>query len=162
MPDVFISYSRKDKEFVARLKEALEDQQREAWLDTKDIPPTAEWLQEIYTAIEKADSFVFIISPEVLGSEVCQQELSHAVKHHKRLIPVVRRDVDPKDVPDLLARLHWIFFREGDDFHEAFNALLTTIATDLDHVRATPGCCSRPWNGKAAARKRACFCEAAN
>jgi WD40 repeat protein len=136
MPEVFISYSRKDKNFVAQLQEALAKHQREAWLDTKDIPPTAEWLKEIYTAIEGADSFVFIISPEVLNSEVCQLELSHAVKHHKRLIPVVRRDVNPREVPDILARLHWIFCREKDDFNDAFQALLSAMATDLDHVRA--------------------------
>ena len=135
MADVFISYSRKDKEFVHRLQEAMVEHEREAWLDTKDIPPTAEWLQEIYAAIEKADSFVCVISPDVLGSEFCQIELAHAVKHHKRLIPVVRRDVDPKAVPDILARLNWIFCREGDDFSQAFEALLTAIATDLDHVR---------------------------
>jgi WD40 repeat protein len=136
MADVFISYSRKDKEFAHRLQEALVEHEREPWLDTQDIPPTAEWLQEIYGAIEKADSFVFVISPDVLGSQVCQLELAHAVKHHKRLIPVVRRDVDPKDVPDLLARLNWIFCREEDDFPQSFQVLLTAMATDLDHVRA--------------------------
>jgi hypothetical protein len=58
------------------------------------------------------------------------------VEHHKRLIPVVRRDVDPKDVPDLLARLSRIFCRDGDEFSQSFQALLTAMATDLDHVRA--------------------------
>jgi WD40 repeat protein len=136
MSDVFISYSRKDKEFVHRLQNAFTEHEREPWLDAKDIPPTAEWMQEIYAAIEKADNFVFVISPEVLSSEVCRLELAHAVKLHKRLIPVVRRDVDPKDVPDILARLNWIFCREEDDFSQSFQALLTAMATDLDHVRA--------------------------
>jgi WD40 repeat protein len=136
MADVFISYSRKDKDFVARLQAALEEHEREPWLDTKDIPPTAEWLQEIYGAIEKADSFVFVISPEVLTSKVCQLELAHAVKLHKRLIPVVRRDVAPKDVPDILARLNWVFCRQDDDFPQALQTVLTAMATDLDHVRA--------------------------
>ena len=76
MADVFISYSRKDKEFAHRLQETLVEHEREPWLDTQDIPPTAEWLQEIYGAIEKADSFVFVISPDVLGSQVCQLELA--------------------------------------------------------------------------------------
>jgi hypothetical protein len=47
MSDVFISYSRKDKEFVHRLQNALTEHEREPWLDTKDMPPTAAWLQEI-------------------------------------------------------------------------------------------------------------------
>ena len=81
MADVFISYSRKDKEFVARLQAALVKHEREPWLDTKDIPPTAEWLQEIYGAIEKADAFVFVISPDSVISKVCQLEIAHAVEH---------------------------------------------------------------------------------
>jgi WD40 repeat protein len=150
MSDVFISYSRQDKEFVHRLQNAFTEHEREPWLDTKDIPPTAEWLQEIYAAIEKADNFVFVISPEVLGSEVCRLELEYAVKLHKRLIPVVRRDVDPKEVPDILARLNWIFCREDDDFPQAFQALLTAMATDLDHVRAHTGLLlkSLEWEGR--------------
>ena len=33
MADVFISYSRKDKAFVQRLDEALQQHEREAWVD---------------------------------------------------------------------------------------------------------------------------------
>ena len=95
MADTFISYSRKDKEFAHRLQETLAEHERETWLDTKDIPPTAEWLQEIYAAIEKSDAFVFVISPDSTLSEVCQLELAHAVKHHKRLIPILRREAEP-------------------------------------------------------------------
>jgi hypothetical protein len=52
MAQVFISYSRKDKDFVRRLGDALAAQKREAWVDWKDIPLTAEWQQEIFTNIE--------------------------------------------------------------------------------------------------------------
>ncbi|MDP6599762.1 MAG: toll/interleukin-1 receptor domain-containing protein, partial [Candidatus Poribacteria bacterium] len=37
---------------------------REPWADWQDIPPTADWLAEIYRGIEAADSFLFIISPD--------------------------------------------------------------------------------------------------
>jgi len=48
--DVFISYSRRDKEFVARLHEALDSHGKQAWVDWEDIPPSAEWLREIHDA----------------------------------------------------------------------------------------------------------------
>ena len=57
MAQVFISYSRKDKEFVRHLGDALVAQKREAWVDWKDIPLTAEWQQEIFNNIEAADNF---------------------------------------------------------------------------------------------------------
>ena len=96
MPEVFISYSRKDKDFVANLNQALAEQQRDTWLDTKDIPPTAEWLKEIFSAIEAADTFVFVMSPDGILSPICQQELMHALEHHKKIIPLVRRKLTPR------------------------------------------------------------------
>ena len=150
MADAFISYSRKDKEFAHRLQETLTEHERETWLDTKDIPPTAEWLQEIYAAIEKSDAFVFVISPDSTLSEVCQLELAHAVKHHKRLIPILRREADQRQVPEPLPQLNWLFFREEDDFEGAFQTFLTALTTDLEHVRAHTRLLTRArdWEGK--------------
>ena len=63
MPDLFISYSRKDKDFVHRLDEALKRRGREAWVDLEDIRPTEEFMQAIYGAIEGADTFIFVLTP---------------------------------------------------------------------------------------------------
>ncbi len=41
--EVFISYSRKDKEFVRRLDEALRRRDREAWVDWAGISPAEKW-----------------------------------------------------------------------------------------------------------------------
>jgi WD40 repeat protein len=133
---VFISYAREDREFVARLYEALKARDHETWVDWQNIPFSAEWLQEIYAGIEAADTFVFVISPASVASAVCGLEIAHAVAHHKRLVPVVRRDVDTESVPAALQSLNWLFFREGDDFGGALEALLQTLDTDLEWVRA--------------------------
>jgi hypothetical protein len=87
MADVFISYSRKDKDFVRDLHQALEERGRNAWIDWADIPLTAKWLEEVYSGIEGADTFVFVISPDSVASKVCNQELDHAVHNNKRLAP---------------------------------------------------------------------------
>jgi hypothetical protein len=50
--EVFISYSRKDKEFVRRLDEELKRRDREAWVDWEGIPPGDKWKKTIYGAIE--------------------------------------------------------------------------------------------------------------
>ena len=54
MADVFISYSRKDIEFAQHLHQELESRDREPWVDWRDIPPTAEWLDEVYAGIQAA------------------------------------------------------------------------------------------------------------
>jgi TIR domain len=61
--DVFLSYSRLDREFALRLHAALVARGKDVWVDEEDIPPTARWREELRAAIETADSFVFLISP---------------------------------------------------------------------------------------------------
>ena len=106
MADVFISYSRKDQDFVRRLHEALAGQGRDTWVDWEGIPPTAEWMKEIHAAIEAADTFVFVLSPDSVASETCKLEVEHAAEQHKRLVPVVYRDVPANGVPEALAKLN--------------------------------------------------------
>ncbi|WP_421656040.1 TIR domain-containing protein [Leptothermofonsia sp. ETS-13] len=136
MTDVFISYSRKDKDFVKAIHTALAESGREAWVDWQDIPLTADWWQEIERGIEAANTFVFILSSDSVESRVCYQEIEHAVKYHKRLVPLVRRDDFAGDqVHPALKRHNWLFFQETDDFDHAFHKLIETIDTDLEHVK---------------------------
>ena len=134
--EVFISYSRKDKDFVRRLDEALKSRGREAWVDWEDIRPTEEWMQAIYAAIEGSDTFVFVLTPDSVASAVCGREIAHAAVHNKRMVPIVARDVNADTAPEALAKLNWIFFRESDDFEKATDALISALDTDLDWVRA--------------------------
>ncbi len=85
MADVFISYSRRDSDFVRHLHGELTARNRDTWVDWEDIPPTAQWMSEISTAIEIADNFVFVIAPESVRSATCLRELEHAVAYNKRL-----------------------------------------------------------------------------
>ncbi len=138
MTDVFISYSRKDNDFIRRLHEALTRHQRDIWVDWEDIPLSADWWQEICAGIEAAQTFLFIISPDGVRSEVCQKEIDYAVSHNKRIVPVLRQELGTEDQPRIhpAIRSHnWIFFREQDDFEKSVAALLKAIDTDLSFVR---------------------------
>jgi WD40 repeat protein len=136
VPDVFISYSRRDLDFVRKLCGALVARGKDAWVDWEDIPPTAEWLEEVFQAIESSDNFLFVITPDSLTSEVCARELAHALERRKRLVPVLRRPADGRPVPEALAARNWTFVREEDDFAASVETLVTALDTDLDWVRA--------------------------
>ncbi|MCJ7734417.1 MAG: TIR domain-containing protein [Anaerolineales bacterium] len=137
MADIFISYSRKDIAFARLLHKALRDSGFETWIDWQDIPPSADWLEEVYDAIEGADSFVFIISPTAVRSEICEKEIAHAVKNNKRLIPIVIDQIDPQMVPASLTPLNWIFFKKEEEaaFHAAVQDLIQAIQTDHTWVK---------------------------
>ena len=134
MPRAFISYSRKDVAFAQQLYDALTQSGRECWIDLKGIPATAEWLEEIRGAIDGADAFVFIISPDSCASDVCQAEVAHAVERHKRLVPLHYRDTPREAIPAVIARLNWIFFRDPAAFSADVAALETALDTDLEWV----------------------------
>ncbi len=132
--EIFISYSRIDKDFAHKLDAAIRDAGIDPWVDWEDIALSADWWEEIQRGIEAADTFVFIISPDSAASKVCNQEIDHATDHNKRIIPVVYRDAT--DVPHTLTHLNWIFFRDTDDFDVAFQSLLDTVNSDLDWIKA--------------------------
>ena len=85
--------------------------------------------------IELADTFLFVISPDSVASKVCQQEIEEALKHNKRLVPVVFEEVQPEQVHPELARLNWIFLRPEEAFPQGFQRLLGALDQDLDYVR---------------------------
>src|SRR4026208_2569166 len=80
--DVFISYSRRDREVVERLTAALKARGRSVWVDFAEIPPTAEWMEEITSAIDASDTIVVVLSPDSMDSRVFTEELEMAVAAH--------------------------------------------------------------------------------
>ena len=89
MSDVFISYSRLDKEFVGKLHESLIAKDQTVWVDWEDIPPSQSWWDEIQKGIARANNIVLILSPYSMGSVVCHMEIEYARSLKKRIIPVL-------------------------------------------------------------------------
>jgi WD40 repeat protein len=134
MAKVFISYSRKDIDFAKRLTEELKKSDLGFWVDWEGIPPTVDFMKKIEKGIEESDIFLFLVSPDSVKSKVCGDEIAHAAKNGKRLIPLIVRDVKSEKIPQELSHLNWIFFRERDNFEESFQKLLLGINTDFDWV----------------------------
>lgn len=134
---VFISYSRRDKDFVQKLHKAIRARGVDAWVDWDNIPLTADWWKEIQTGIENADAFAFVISPDSLSSEVCLQELQTAIDNQKRLVPILHRDPQPGDpMPSKISSHNWIFMHDDAELEANVSQMLEIINTDLDYVKA--------------------------
>ena len=136
MAQIFISYSRKDGEFVHRLDEELRRRGREAWVDWEGIRALENWEETIYAAIEGADTFIFVLTPDSVASEICGREIKHAAAQNKRMVPLVARDLKADTVHESLAKLNWIFCRDSDDFQKATDTLVSALDTDLEWVHA--------------------------
>jgi hypothetical protein len=131
--DIFVSYCRRDKEFVQRLDAAFRKINCDPWIDWDDIQKAEEWRKAITHGIVNADTFIFVISPDSVASVECQKEIDQAIKYNKRIIPIVYRDAT--NVHPALAELNWLFFRATDDFETEFQKLLDVIKTDLKYVQ---------------------------
>jgi WD40 repeat protein len=139
MSNVFISYSRKDVQFVRQLHETLSAQGRGVWVDWEDIPPTADWRTEIREGIEGSEAVIFVISPDSVRSRECRVELEMALENNKRLVPVMHRMItesqDQALVHEALNSHNWVYLREEDDFTVGYQTLANALDTDLSYVR---------------------------
>jgi WD40 repeat protein len=132
---IFISYSRHDTDFADRIEAALTADGFEALIDRTDIYAFEDWWRRIESLIVKADTVVFVLSPEAVASPVCRREIEFAASLNKRFAPIVCRPVDSHAVPDALARLNFISFADPAHFDDASARLVEALRTDIEWVR---------------------------
>lgn len=137
---VFISYSRKDLAFALRLVEALEARSLDVLIDTRDLPLAVEFQKELLGFIRQADTVVYVVSPDSIGSKWVAWEIEQVELLSKRLAPVVARDVPADTVPDGIRKINYVFFTganaEGARFEAQADALASALKTDLEWIKA--------------------------
>ena len=89
MPKIFISYSRKNKDFVERLVTRLRELNFDVWYDIHNITAARKWRPEIEKAIMECDVFIFVMTEHSLASKVVHEEVSIAIKYEKAFIPLL-------------------------------------------------------------------------
>ena len=165
LQDVFISYGRADSRLFARqVKDCLAQAGVVGWFDFDDIPLGVDYQNQIDDGIQKADNFLFIISPHSVNSPYCAKEIELALAYNKRIIPLLHveeisyetwqqrtPDADewgwqalkekgahssfPNMHPEI-SKINWVYFREGiDDFDQAMAGLQTILARQQPYVR---------------------------
>ncbi len=132
MADVFISYSCRDSEFVQRMAASLEIRGKGSWLDTESIADAEVFPQAIRSAIEGSDGFLFVISPDSVTSNYCDQEVTYALELEKRIVPVLHIAVSDDDAPEEIRHRNWIPFTAHDDFDASIERVVRALDTDLE------------------------------
>jgi TIR domain-containing protein len=64
---IFISYSRKDMAFADRLEAALKSRGFEPLIDRTEIYAFEDWWKRIQGLIGRADTVVFVLSPDAVN-----------------------------------------------------------------------------------------------
>ncbi len=134
----FISYSRRNLSFARKLYHRLETENWDTWFDQEDIPAAVDFQQEIEEGIRCTDNFIFIISPDSVASQYCRMEIEIAVRYHKRIIPLLHKDLETdKDWSSLhpaIGKINWLFFMEDGDFDKSYQLFVDILNSHKSYV----------------------------
>jgi WD40 repeat protein len=135
VPDVFVSYSRRDSEFVRRLASSVSERGKDLWLDTEGIADAEVFPQAIRSAIEQSDAFLFVITPAAVESSYCENEVEYARELQKRIVPILREPVADPQLPAEIRDRNWIPFTDADEFDTSLDRLVGALDRDLERSK---------------------------
>ena len=121
--------------FVDRLDAALRERGFEPLIDRSEIFAFEDWWRRIQALIARADTIVFVLSPDSVSSDVAMREVAHAASRNKRFAPIVCRRADDGATPEALRRLNFIFFDDPGRFEHSADALAEALRTDIAWIR---------------------------
>ena len=122
-PRVFISCSRADRPFAAKLSDYLRRAYDEVWFDENRYGGDV-WWDEILWNIRACDLFIYLVSPEGIRAAYCQAEYAEAVRLRKQILPLLIRPVAA--VPSVLLPLQPLDISQGinpESVEEVLSAL---------------------------------------
>jgi len=97
MPDIFISYSSKDREQAQLLTELLASAGLSVWIDQSSIGAATSWSGEISKAITDCKALIVLLSPSSVDSKNVTREVALAFERNKKILPI---DIEPVALPD--------------------------------------------------------------
>ncbi|MEO8392799.1 MAG: SUMF1/EgtB/PvdO family nonheme iron enzyme [Chloroflexota bacterium] len=155
MTNVFISYSRDDSDFVRVFNNALKQRGYDTWVDWQNIPRGETWLNEIYDGIDNANALVSVVSRHSLMSRACNDEISYARAHSKRILPLILERIEGEPFNEVaghwitvpweaqaranwqtLSEINWLFFTDTTKFEQEIDALIGALELDYAYLQA--------------------------
>jgi adenylate cyclase len=96
MPDIFISYSSKDRDQAQMLTEMLASAGLSVWIDQAGIEAATSWSEEIVNALDGCKAFIVMLSPSSIESKNVVREVALAFEKNKKILPL---DLEPVSLP---------------------------------------------------------------
>ena len=128
--DVFISYSREDKDTVLSLSAKLREAGVTVWIDQGGIDGAAMWSEEIVNALEGAKVLMLMVSEKSVNSHNVVKEVLLASERKEHILPI---HLEPTRIPAglkyLLAGIQHIEYFLGDKDEN-----LKTIIRSLERI----------------------------
>ncbi|GAB4429908.1 MAG: hypothetical protein Kow0031_10570 [Anaerolineae bacterium] len=124
---VFISYSRRDEEFIRQLYGELTGRGISAWYDRENIGVATQWAAQIVEGIKNCQVFVLALSPDSAASENVRKEVDLAQRYQKKIVPLIWRPTEiPIAMEYQLAGIQWIEFNQNTS-PEKFEQLASAL-----------------------------------
>jgi hypothetical protein len=111
MPQIFISYSRKDIDFVRKLAGDLEAAGYDVWWDITDLQGGDDWVSKIPDAIAASQFVLVVLTPTAIASDWVRKEYTQALSLRKKVIPLM---LIPSAVPFALNTINFVNFAVGE------------------------------------------------
>jgi hypothetical protein len=121
---VFICYSRSDKQFASQLVEDLANYDLTVWMDVRSIPTGANWDMEVQKGLDTSDVMLVLLSRASVNSQNVADEWSYFVEKNKTIIPIM---VEQCEVPFRLSRRQRVDFTA--DYRTGFEKLLHALGS---------------------------------
>ncbi len=132
---VFISYSRKDQEFVRQLSVNLRNEGFDLWIDVEQISGGVNWPQTIANRLKQSTVVIFVASKHSEESSWMTFEVSTFLSLGNIVIPIVIDDEGEFRMPERLKSIQWIDFRQ--DYAQALSLLSSSLSNFVQHGPAT-------------------------
>lgn len=126
--EIFISYSRRDTEFVTRLASDLDAHVAGVWFDQSTIQLGQNWHDEIIEGIKECKAFILVLSPDAAASKYVLEEVNKAVELGKTIFPILYRPGKwTGEFESLIKEIQTLDLRSGsytDNFQKLVDGLI--------------------------------------
>jgi len=107
-PQIFISYSHRDQEWIKAFTNSLKNQGISSWVDLEKIHLGASVEEAVEQGLRESDLIVALVNSDNLKSPWFLFELGAAFGMKKKLVAIVPEDIDLALVPLPLKRRRYL------------------------------------------------------